>query len=408
MSAAAKVEVTQDDLQQLFDAFERANDELSSSGAADGEPSMFPAVPDPVDLPSDDDISLTSVGPSDFPSQFSVSVGFATGSVDRLDDARPRVTTYLPSVGYTGYSSFVSSALYDDYQWLRVQILPRLGDNLISADKSGEFSLGGFYISGVDGDGDTVYASFDWSLAQLYVLAGSDSKYYSGTDISVKGSGSSSNNSVSFRCPASPDGVKQVSLYVPFTARLKTSLDDCRVGFINAQFSSNEVDESTSGLLASIIEFLKNIVSGVKNVFNAIVELPGKIVDLMVEALKSLFIPTEEQLQEVSDGWSNMLSDHLGFLWDVGDVINDLFGAILDGEAGDTIEIPSVTIPFSKIIKCADFTFGPYSVPIIPDGAPDELIDVARVATTLILLLAFINMAKNMLHKFLGDNLEAE
>lgn len=104
---------------------------------------------------------------------------------------------------------------------------------------------------------------------------------------------------------------------------------------------SAQQHEETVGLLGSIIQFLTNIVNGITNIGKAIAELPGKIVSALIDGLKSLFIPSEDDLDGLKDKYETLLSERLGFIWQAGDWITsfatDLLSAITSGEEAEFI-----------------------------------------------------------------------
>lgn len=101
------------------------------------------------------------------------------------------------------------------------------------------------------------------------------------------------------------------------------------------------VDEETKGLLGTIIGWLTSIRDTIGSVFTAIVELPGKIAIAFIDGLKSLFIPSEEDLDGLKDKYETLLSERLGFIWQAGDWItsfaSDLLSAITSGEEAEFI-----------------------------------------------------------------------
>lgn len=105
--------------------------------------------------------------------------------------------------------------------------------------------------------------------------------------------------------------------------------------------SSGGVDEETKGLLATIIEWLTSIRDGIVNVGTAIAQLPGKIANLIIDGIKSLFIPSEEDLNGLKDQYEALLSERLGFIWQAGEWItsfgSDLLSALSGGSEAEFV-----------------------------------------------------------------------
>lgn len=99
--------------------------------------------------------------------------------------------------------------------------------------------------------------------------------------------------------------------------------------------------EETKGLLATIIEWLTSIRDGIVNVGTAIAQLPGKIANLIIDGIKSLFIPSEEDLNGLKDQYEALLSERLGFIWQAGEWItsfgSDLLSALSGGSEAEFV-----------------------------------------------------------------------
>ena len=74
---------------------------------------------------------------------------------------------------------------------------------------------------------------------------------------------------------------------------------------------------------------LRTIVDTIKGVLTAIVELPGKIVSGILDGLKALFVPTEQDLQGLKSKYEALLSERLGFIWQAGEWITGFGSEIL-------------------------------------------------------------------------------
>lgn len=101
-----------------------------------------------------------------------------------------------------------------------------------------------------------------------------------------------------------------------------------------AQNSRNEAEKTRKGILKTIIE------------------LPKKIVNLIVDGLKSLFIPKEGYINDKLTELLSFIRDKLGILFYPFELISDFFNMIIDFcKPGDGIlEIPTIKEPFSGVI----------------------------------------------------------
>lgn len=111
-----------------------------------------------------------------------------------------------------------------------------------------------------------------------------------------------------------------------------------------AQNSRNEAEKTRKGILKTIIE------------------LPKKIVNLIVDGLKSLFIPKDGFIKDKFNDLFSLLKDKLGILFYPFDLIVDFFNLIIDFcKTGDGIlDIPTIKEPFSGVIliEGVSYNFG--------------------------------------------------
>ena len=132
-----------------------------------------------------------------------------------------------------------------------------------------------------------------------------------------------------------------------------STVTDAMFGFMVSDTLSLISDETggdngeTVGLLGSIIEFLKSIVNGITNVAQQIAHLPGLIADEIMGRLRSLFVPTAEDIEAVKEKYITLLEERLGFLWQAMTFITDTaqkFLAALEGSSDYVFNLPALTI----------------------------------------------------------------
>ncbi len=159
---------------------------------------------------------------------------------------------------------------------------------------------------------------------------------------------------------------------------------------------SNKLDEQ--------IETSKGILGTLKNVFNSILELPKKLVDLLLDALKSLFVPDSDELQTLIDNFKSTISEKLGLIYESGDLLVSIFQNIIDDdtEVNSCLTFPEVKLPNvdQPIISETNFCFE-----TITDEIP-ILLTTLRGITGILITIRFVNMLKRKYDDFVnGGNL---
>lgn len=137
----------------------------------------------------------------------------------------------------------------------------------------------------------------------------------------------------------------------------------------------DEVDQST-GLLSSLIEWVKSIRQGVTQIFetlssgfgavvNGITSLPRLIWEKIETGLKNLFVPDEQYISDYMVDMDALLDEKFGAVYQVIDVTLESWDRISANDEQNTIDFPETTI---ALPDDNEFTFGGYEVPIVPDG----------------------------------------
>lgn len=160
----------------------------------------------------------------------------------------------------------------------------------------------------------------------------------------------------------------------------------------------SDMDESSvnTGLLQGIIEWLSNILNSIKAIGTAIAELPGKIVSALIDGLKSLFVPDEEDFLELKTKYEGLLSERLGFVWQVGEWIVSFGEGILSAfQSGSeyVFQFPGIVIDLPD----GNFTFVPSQTVDLENAAMAVVRPVAGTIVSLVCVLAFMRTAEGML-----------
>ena len=161
---------------------------------------------------------------------------------------------------------------------------------------------------------------------------------------------------------------------------------------------SGEIAVDTSGvstgLLKSIIEWLRNILSAIKS-------LPQQIANFVIEGLKSLFIPSSENIMSTFDGLKTMAENKLGFLYTIFQMVYDLFNSLVTGVVNpmQSLTIPRFSFPFQlaeggEICLWNEMTFD-----ILPAGM-EVLHNLVKTVTSIIIVLATMSHCVEYFREF--------
>lgn len=158
----------------------------------------------------------------------------------------------------------------------------------------------------------------------------------------------------------------------------------------NGILDISEIDTTTG--------FLDGILTGVRNIWDAIVNLPSNIVNGLGNILKSLFVPSEEELSNWMNTFDSFFADHFGFVYQGASVVVETFQVLYDSanDVSDTITIPEFTYNFDG----AEFNFGGYVVDVIPEGF-ESVVDVLKFIVNIVMSLAFLNVSLKYFDKFM-------
>lgn len=191
-----------------------------------------------------------------------------------------------------------------------------------------------------------------------------------------------------------------------------------------------KVDDNTSGLLSSIIEFIKSILEGVQGIFSkigdfmtsvansfstlfsklgtwfanlidSIIQLPSKIWTLFENGLKALFVPDDEFIHDYKDNWETVLEERFGAIYQACDIVVEFVSGINFAAIQPSIEIPTVTL---DLPDNTTFEFGGYNVLVVPQGF-EFLADAVKLAVDIVCSFLVVNSLKRRFEGLLGDRL---
>ncbi|MBQ8239826.1 MAG: hypothetical protein IJZ38_03150 [Bacteroides sp.] len=124
--------------------------------------------------------------------------------------------------------------------------------------------------------------------------------------------------------------------------------------------------------------------------------LPDKIVGGITDGLKGLFVPTEEEMADIKDKWSELLSDRFGAVYDSVAIVDEFAQSFQDQGVQETITFPSVSIPLAG----TNFVFGGWEVDVVPDGF-GFLIETVKKVISVVCTFLFVNGMKTRYEKIL-------
>lgn len=160
----------------------------------------------------------------------------------------------------------------------------------------------------------------------------------------------------------------------------------------NANQNHEEAQETRKGILGKIGDLLSSII-----------ELPGKLVSLLIDGLKSLFVPTDEQLYEIVND-SKDLSENFGFVGESMNFFITIFTSLLGMvNANGCVEFPEFTIGATSLTPSITF-WTAHNVCLNDNPILSSNITTIRTITSIVLVALFINFAASKFFSILNKN----
>ena len=147
-----------------------------------------------------------------------------------------------------------------------------------------------------------------------------------------------------------------------------------------------------SGIKDGITDVVSGIASGFTNVVNAITSLPGLIID----GIKNLFIPSEDDLTALQTKYEDMLEQKLGFIWQAGTVLTDFANTIISGftSGGEyAFEFPGISVS----LPSGSYTIVEAQSVSMDNAFFDVVRPVAGTGVSIIAVIGFVRIAEHML-----------
>lgn len=164
---------------------------------------------------------------------------------------------------------------------------------------------------------------------------------------------------------------------------------------------SGEIAVDTSGVNTGL---LKSIIQWLKNILNAILALPQQIANFVIDGLKALFVPSVDDLQPKFVEFETAAYSKLGFVYQVAtdfiDLLQELFNATVSPTT--TLTIPQIALPWDKVdggqmILLQETTFN-----VFPENL-EGLRTLCKIITSMVLVLAFYRSVLSAFEKFFKE-----
>lgn len=175
-----------------------------------------------------------------------------------------------------------------------------------------------------------------------------------------------------------------------------SKLDDLKSSQDKTNDTLTSEDEDTTSKKCGVVCKLKGI-------FTGIIELPKKIVTLIIDALKKLFVPTDDQLYEIVND-SKELSENFGFVGEAVAFFLNIFTGLLGMvNANGCIEMPAFKIGATSLFDEHTF-WEARNVCLADNTILSANIDTIRTITSIAFVSLFLGFAASKFFGILSKN----
>lgn len=139
-----------------------------------------------------------------------------------------------------------------------------------------------------------------------------------------------------------------------------------------------------------------------KSILQRIIDLPGNIINGLIDGLKSLFIPSNDFFESFINDFLETVKEKLGFLVYPFELIGDVINRFLTiPEASGIIHIPQINEPFSntKLISDQDFNLKE----IFNTGKIGELYNIYLIFVDGLVIVGLVNLARKKYNETIGS-----
>lgn len=167
--------------------------------------------------------------------------------------------------------------------------------------------------------------------------------------------------------------------------------DNFTCEIVDASFTK----QSDSGKISSILEYIKNLPTNIKNalksLFDGITNAISNAVSSILDGIKNLFVPTQADITAYKDKWDQLLQQRFGALYQCVSLVQSYWQSLNPTQPKSSIEFPMVAIDVGNGVY---WEFGGYDVTLIPTGF-EYLLQVLRMIVNAICTMAVLNVLKN-------------
>lgn len=179
--------------------------------------------------------------------------------------------------------------------------------------------------------------------------------------------------------------------------------DYAQQSVIDGQKEQTNEQKKTNDKLDEAENTRKGILGTIKDVLSNIINLPKKIVEFLIDALKSLFVPTDEQLYEIVND-SKELSENFGFVGQSMSFFINIFTSLLGMvNANGCIEMPAFKIGATSLFD--EHTFWDARNVCLADNAIlSANINTIRTITSIVFVSLFLGFAARKFFSILSKS----
>lgn len=166
-----------------------------------------------------------------------------------------------------------------------------------------------------------------------------------------------------------------------------SKLDDQNKKLDEQNEKLDEQNKTSKGIWDTIKEVLSYINPFSENFF------VYKLISLLIDAIKSLFIPSDDFFSNYFTNLKNWFSDRLGFLFYPFELIMDILDKIVNINFSDpVIHIPDINEPVTntKLISAATFDFNS----LLSNSILKNIHDIYLIGVDVVIVIALVNLAK--------------
>lgn len=157
-----------------------------------------------------------------------------------------------------------------------------------------------------------------------------------------------------------------------------------------------ENNKTNKGIFESIKEMLSYINPLSPNFF------VYKLIELLIEGLKSLFVPSDNFFSDYFTEIQNFFRDRLGFLWTPFDIIIEVLNRILNINFYEPIiDIPEIKDPFTNTKLISSYSF---NLNILLDNNTLKTVhDFYLIGVDVVIIVSLVNLAKRKIEEVFAN-----